>query len=185
MSLLTRLADYLGISLDQLLRGEERDTGGTLSELPDDGTLRIVQCVGRKILSMDEWKKLGTKDKIPVKLDAVSVSEKNKAQQISLEIWGAAKIDGDVGGNVNAGDDVACGNVNGDVSADDGVACANVGRDVRAGDSVACVNVGRDVSAGDSVSCCNVGESVNAGKDVTCGDVGGNVSASGSVTINK
>lgn len=151
MALLPQLADYLGISLDQLLRGEERDTGGVLSSLPDDETLRIVQCVGRRVLSVDEWNKMGTKEEIPLKLVA-DVPEKDRIGEISLEVWGSAKINGDVGGDVHAGDSVACGNVGGSVNAGDGVACGNVGGSVNAGDEVRCCSVSGSVMAGDGVT---------------------------------
>lgn len=167
VALLPQLADYLGISLDQLLRGEERETGGVFTSLPDDKTLRIVQCVGRRVLSVDEWSKMGTRDEIPLNLAAADDSGKDGMREISLEVWGSAKISGDVGGDVNAGDSVACANINGDVSAGDNVACGNVGGGVNAGDDVMCGNVGGSVNAGDEVRCCSVSGSIMAGGGVT------------------
>ena len=53
ITLLPQLADELGLSLDVLLR-EDLTEAASVS-LPDDGTLRIVQCVGATIVSQEEW----------------------------------------------------------------------------------------------------------------------------------
>jgi hypothetical protein len=71
---------------------------------------------------------------------------------VNMEIWGSADIQGDVNGNVNAGNGVKCGNVCGGVNAGDGVNCGNIGGSINAGDGVNCGNVGGSISAGDSVN---------------------------------
>lgn len=138
----------------------------------DDDTLYIIQCRGGRILTKDAY---NPEVKIPLLAE--------NGTDASVEIWGSASIEGDIGGNVNAGDGVACGNVDGHVNAGDSVACGNVGGHVNAGDNVACGNVGGNVNAGDNVTCGNVAGDVKADDgNVQCGRVNGDIDADGSVT---
>lgn len=183
ITLLPQIADFLEVSLDKLLR--EGDDGRETSQsaqldLPDDDTLRIVQCIGRNVISRDEWAKAKKNEKIPLYFEE-AWETKGKKCEINIEIWGSADIDGSVSGNVNAGDGVNCANVGNDVNAGDGVNCASVGNNVSAGDGVNCANVGNNVSAGDDVHCAGVGNNVTAGDSVTCGDVLGNVRCDGEI----
>lgn len=61
------------------------------------------------------------------------------------------------------------------------VSCDSVSGNVWAGSDVSCDSVGGSVSAGGDVSCENVGGYVQAQGDVSCGDVAGNVDAHGDV----
>lgn len=183
ITLLPQIADFLEVSLDKLLRGD--DYAGTAChtgelDLPDDDTLRIVQCIGQKIVSQEEWKKANQNEKIPLYFDEAWETRGNNCE-VNIEIWGSAHIDGSVSGNVHAGDGVNCGNVGNDVNAGDGVNCGNIGNNVKAGDGVNCGNVGNNVSAGDSVNCAKVENNVKAGDSVTCGDVQGNVQCKGEI----
>jgi hypothetical protein len=54
----------------------------------------------------------------------------------SLKCHGAATVNGDVKGNVDAGGSIKCGNVGGNVDAGGSVTCGNVGGDIDAGGSV-------------------------------------------------
>lgn len=132
--------------------------------LPNDNALRVLQFKGRRLLREHE---LASLKPIPLVIDNELFSEKT----VNVHIVGSANIDGDITGNVNAGDSVKCGNVGGLATAGDGVNCGNVGGSVTAGDGVNCGNVGGSVNAGDSVNCGNVGNSVSAGDNIRCGDV--------------
>lgn len=144
ISLLPQLADYLGVSLDLLLRGEETEAKEGMSALPNDNILRVVQCIGQKIISKEEWQHQGEQKKIPLCVDGSQIA--------SVEIWGSAEIEGDISGAVSAGSSVVCGDVSGHVSAGSSVTCSDVSGSVSAGASVSCLDVGGNVSAGGSVT---------------------------------
>ena len=184
------LSELFGITIDKLLLDKDTDIGRRESEreekpdgegqhfdrrdalgryyfdaLPDDKDLRVLQFVGRKLIRENDYKRDVV---IPLAIDDKTIGD---GKTVNVHIVGNAHIEGDIGGNVTAGDGVACGNVGMSVQAGDGVACGNVGMSVHAGDGVNCGNVGMSVNAGDGVNCGNVGASVTAGDDVTCGDV--------------
>lgn len=168
IALLPRIADYLEVTLDHLLRDEQKEMHTSISaqlDLPDDDTLRIVQCVGRKVVSRNEWKGLKQDEKIPLYFDE-KWDAGDRKPEIKLEIWGSADIEGSVSGNVNAGSVVNCG---------------DVGNDANAGNVVNCGDVGNDANAGNVVNSGDVGNNVSAGTSVNCGDVNGNVSCEGEI----
>ena len=184
------LSELFGITIDKLLLDkdsdsdrqesafEEKDDGEGqhfdrrdilgryyFDALPDDKDLRVLQFVGRRLIRENDYKRDVI---IPLAIDERSIGD---GKTVNVHIVGNAHIEGDIGGNVTAGDAIACGNVGMSVRAGDGVACGNVGMSVQAGDGVNCGHVGMSVTAGDGVNCGNVGASVTAGDNVTCGDV--------------
>jgi transcriptional regulator with XRE-family HTH domain/cytoskeletal protein CcmA (bactofilin family) len=88
---------------------------------------------------------------------------------------------GNIGGNLTAGDCVSCGNIEGNLSAGDSVNCGNVGGGVNAGDAVNCGNIGGGVNAGDGINCANIGGSVHVGDDLYCHDISGAVTCEGDI----
>ena len=184
--MLPRLAEYYGVTIDGLFYGaDEKEASACVlpsltaeapSDIPDDDRLRIVQFLGRRCLGVDDWV-----DGCPIKLDLTPY----KDNEFHIEIRGSADIEGDIGGNVSAGDGVECGNVGGNVSAGDSVDCENVGGSVTAGDGVDCENVAGSVSAGDGVDCGRVAGSVTAGDGVECGEVAGFVKAGDGVSCGS
>ena len=177
VALLPDIAGFFGVTVDYLFFGP-RDTSSVSSKIDvpfsDDGILRVVQFIGDKMVTKTVFEKNSDLHDfyIPLAIDKVY-----KDEPISVEIWGSAKIDGDVGGYVNAGDSVTCGNVGGYAEAGDGITCGNVSGYVEAGDSVNCGPVGARIQAGDSVNCGPVGGDIVAGDSIRCGPVGGSVSA--------
>lgn len=181
ITLLPKIAEYFKISIDELFFGEK--PAAEYGEFPDDGRLRIVQFSGRKILSKNDYDR-----NVRIMLE-IPRSESN---EINVEIWGSADIDGDISGSVNAGDGVNCrnvghsvtagdgvncGSIGGNCSAGDGINCGSIGGDCSAGDSINCGNIGQDASAGDSIRCGNIEHDANAGCDINCGDIKGNAEA--------
>lgn len=171
--LLPRLADIFGITLDALFerKGPEK-SAQVVEELPwpDDGNLRGVLYLGRKLIGHGEGPefKLSFQEKV----------EGNIYSDFSV-------VCGDVVGCVDAGGNVQCGHVTGEVDAGNSVWCEDVVGDVDAGTDVQCGNVAGDVDAGTTVACCDVEGNVHAGVSVTCGSVGGSVDAGVRVTITK
>ena len=186
--LLPALADVFGVTIDALFGREtpapveepaqdtaqtdERPAGLEIGELPwpDDGALRAVCYVGRRMVQFGD-RSAGSGIQIgPIHLDV-------GAPSIELH------YSGDVAGSIYAQGSVLCesATVGGDVHAEESVRCGNVGGGVTAGDGVSCGDVGGGVTAGDSVNCGDVGGSVSAGDGVRCGHVEGNVTAGDSV----
>ena len=151
-----------GISLEELEEKGNRqkqrtDTGYVVADWPDDGVLRVVAYVGRKLICGGEAEK-------DFHLDC---------QQDVKQILSAVSITcGDVGGDVYAIGNVNCGDVDGDVDAGASVNCGNVSGDVDAGSMVNCGDVDGDVDAGGSITCGNVGGDVDAGASIFCGSTG-------------
>lgn len=138
ITLLPQIADYLGVTLDMLLRGEngEMTTGGTERiNLPDDDKLRIIQCIGQHIVSKDEWETSEHNKKIPLYFDKKWETLEPTAK-IMMEIWGSADIEGPVLGDVTTGGTVNCDEVSGGVRARGSVNCNEVSGGVQAGGSV-------------------------------------------------
>ncbi len=166
ITVLPKICDYFNISMDTLFYGEECNL--SLTELPDDGKHRVVQCVGRKLLSKEEYDmEKRIKLLIPPDINA----------KFDLEIWGSADIEGDVDGNVTAGWAVNCGGVDGYVQAGGGVNCGGVDGYVEAGGGVNCGSVDGNLKAGGSVNCGNVDGDINAGGNLSCGNIKGNATA--------
>jgi len=160
--LLPRIADFFEISLDALFFGPENSDPASVAEKPqkdraflsfqDDDILRIVQFIGTRLLKAEDWYEGKT----------IQLALNPELDCINLEVWGDAQIDGEIGGNLEAGGSVKCDTVGGNISA---------------GNSVQCDAVGGNASAGNTVSCDSVGGNVSAGGNVRCDSVGGNIFA--------
>lgn len=177
--LLPVLADTFGISIDELFgraAPAARPAPTVMDGLPwpDDNGLYAVVCKGHTLLSHMQILRHSRE------IQKLKVEYRGEALNVTSDF--SVEVHGNVAGNVDAKDGVACGSVGGNVTAGDGVACGGVGGNVTAGDSVTCGSVEGDVKAGDSVRCeGNVGGNVTAGDGVTCGDVAGSVRASDGV----
>jgi hypothetical protein len=87
------------------------------------------------------------------------------------------KVEGDLADLATSQSVTMDGNVHGDVKAGNSVSCGNVGGDITAGNKLTCEDVSGDVRAGHDVTCGTVGNGVHAGRDVHCGHVTGDVRA--------
>jgi len=156
ITLLPRLADIFGISLDELF-GREARCHVTSDELPwgDDDVLRAVLFVGRTLIDGHE-----------------------AGREIRFSYDGPAL-------SIQSSFSVTCDAVMGNVSAEGNVTCDDVGGAVRAGGQVICDDVGGDVIAGDSIYCSSVTGNVSAQRDVTCNEVAGSVTAGGDVYYDR
>lgn len=150
-------------------KGQHFDRRGLFNKyyfdaLPNDDELRVVQFKGRLMLSERTYNKNAI---IKLALDPAFA----KKRTINVRVIGSAHVDGDISGNVQAGDSLHCGNISGGVKAGDSIQCGNVSGGVHAGDGVNCGNVVGNVIAGDGVNCGSVSGNVTAGDNVRCGDV--------------
>ena len=197
ITLLPKIAEYLGTDLNVLFFGKESEQEETViyNEIPDDGKLRVVQFLGNKVLSQDDYD-----PKIRIMLKTPTTRKSDDQPTVNVEIWGSADIEGyisgdlvteqgancgDVEGDVNAGGGVNCGDVEGDVNSGGGVNCGDVEGDVNAGGGVHCGGVEGNVKAGGGMNCGDVEGNVNAGRDVNCGNIDGNAKAENDIHCKK
>ena len=132
IELLPLLAQTLGVSVDTLLCGKSSGSesmvgqmADSLLNLPDDGCIRIVQFKGATPLREDIY---NPDVKIPLVIDCGS--KNTDIGPVNIEIWGSAKINGDISGNVTAGADINCGDIGGNALAGADITCGDVGCDV-------------------------------------------------------
>lgn len=177
ITMLPKLAEYFEMSLDGLFFGEDKGNsfGGNLNGVPDDGKLRIVQCIGSKVMGKKEY----------MKNEKFELIIPDTDKKISFEVWGSVDIEGDVGGYVDSGAGVNCGDVGTYVDAGGGVNCGNIGTYVDSGAGVNCGNVAGYIDAGGGVNCGNVSMNVQAGGDVKCGMICGDVDAGDDVNCTS
>lgn len=155
ISLLPRLADLFGISIDELF-GRAALTVPSKLGWPDDGVLRVVLYAGHTRIR----------------------STTAEAKAIHFCYDGPAL-------NIESAVNIACGNVMGNVTAGGEVRCGTVGGHVQAGGTVNCDDVQGNVSAQGSVNCDDVAGSVNAGGNVNCDCIEGSVYAGGNVEADN
>lgn len=173
VQLLPQLADIFGITLDELFGRKISETSSKVVDdlpWPDDGNLRGVLFLGRKLIDH------GTD------LDLKLSFQKNVVGDVYSDF---SVVCGDVTGSVDAGGNVQCGFVTGSVEAGNSVRCDFVAGDVGAGKDVQCGTVEGDVDAGHNVFCGDIMGDVDAGLSVNCGDVGGDINAGGSVNTHR
>ena len=172
METVCRIADILEVSLDYLVG--RTYTKEVLTELPDDNILRVVQCVGRQLLSKEKY---DSQIFIPLSI--------NGDAKMNVHIWGSTKIDGDIEGDVCSEMSIFCGNIAGNVTAKRSINCGNVGGDLSAGGAVNCGNVGGDACPNGGMNCGNVSGDACPVGDLNCGDIEGNVSCNKDVHCQK
>lgn len=151
ITLLPKLADIFGISIDELFGRPAPKAQSPSLPWSDDNTLRAVIFVGHRLV-----------DGHPA------------AKEITFHYEGPAlNVDSafsivceDVEGNVTAGSTVNCGDVDGFVHAGGNVNCGDISGDLKAGGNVNCGDVEGNVKAGGTASCGDVSGSINSGKDI-------------------
>lgn len=166
ITMLPKIAEYFSISIDELFFGEGTSAG--YGGIPDDGKLRIVQFLGGKMLSREEYDRNA---RIMLELPETN------GRELNVEIWGDADIDGDIIGSVTAGGSISCDDIGQSANAGNSITCGDVGQSANAGDSISCGDVGQSANAGDSISCGDVGMNANAGDNINCGDIGRDANA--------
>lgn len=111
ITLLPALSEIFGVSIDYLLAGKnEKEVECTM---PDDGKLRIVQFLGNRLLTRDDY---DPDTRIMLMTDGNLTDS-----VLNAEIWGSADISGSISGGVSCGGNLNCeGDING------GVYCSGV-----------------------------------------------------------
>lgn len=177
IELLVLLAQQFGVSVDFLLRENAENADAILPALPDDGCLRVVQCVGQHMVDKTEF---DPNRVIRLRLD------KTPEQTVNVEVWGGADIKGDISGDVTSGIGLNCGNIGGDATAGAGIACGNIGGDATAGAGIECGNINGDATAQGGITCGNVHGDVASKGSVNCGGIAGDaIAESGDIYCEK
>ncbi len=175
ITILPEIADFFGISMDSLFfdrEGEKTQCDTVLTDLPDDNIFRVVQCIGNKVLSREEYDK-----EKKIKLIIPETPEK----VLNVEVWGGAEIDGNISGDLKAGGGICCGDVGGNALPNGGMNCGNVRGNATACGGINCGNVGGDVTAEGSINCGRIDGDANAGGKITCDNIGGDATADGDI----
>ncbi|MDF2542289.1 MAG: methyltransferase protein [Herbinix sp.] len=174
---LPRIARFFGVTIDYLFHSTGNEAALLHNELPQDDVLRIMQFRGNQMLGSDLWEK----DKaITLKLPEFKHSDETKID-LSVEIWGNANIEGDIGGYVQSNGGVNCGNIGSYVECDGGVNCGNVGSYIDCDGGVNCGNISGYLECDGGVNCGNIGQYLECDGAVNCGNIGGNVECDGDV----
>ena len=178
VELMRDIAGTFGVTVDYLLNGEQTVLKAEIpvysDAFPDDDVLRVVQYRGNRLLRKDEY---DPNNAIPIDVSTICEYAKKGNVTFNVEIWVSADIDGEVQGNVNAGDCVVCDGIVGNVNAGGSINCDGIVGNVNAGECVNSDGIVGNVSAGANITCDDVAGNVNAGNNVDCGDIEGNVTA--------
>lgn len=167
VEMLTEIADLFEISVDALLREnadgcdrlhENADGRMELVQLPDDDVVRVVQCIGRRIVKtgMDSDKRM------LLTVDSEAMEALAKTCNITICFEGRADIKGNLyGADITVSNGINCGNVyaDGDIAVSGGVNCGNINSE----DSV---TITGGVNSGYIIS----KDAVSVSGDMNCGD---------------
>ena len=185
ISLIPKLADIFGISIDELFGKEPNPTTNnydlcTEFPWPDDEKLRIVFAKGRKIL-----------DKSDNINECISIRfphdcNETTRQYFKVEVFGNISCDASINGDVVSHGEIECNEINGDIKeSSQNVNCqGNINGNVNAGANISCGgSIGGGVNCGNNVSCAGeINGAVNCGDNVACGDnIKGDVNCGGSI----
>lgn len=150
--LLPKIADIFGVTIDALFSRETAAPAETDLPWGDDGVLRAVLFVGRKLIDGHE-----------------------AAETIRFEYEGPAL-------NVSSAFSVCCDSVGGGVNAGTSVTCDSVGGSINAGGDITCDSIGGNVRTGGNITCDSIDGNAFAGGNIRCDEInGGTVTAGGNV----
>lgn len=175
VTLLPRLAEIYGISIDVLLGKVSAYEDGCRLPGCDENTYRVVVLRGNQVVAVEDINQ-------PVSLEF----PKNCPGELKVEVQGHVHCDSTIEGDVIAHGNIECVQVNGDIKGCGGSVSCNgtINGSVNAGSNVSCgAGINGGVHCGDNVSCGGgVNGAVCCGDNVTCGgDIQGNVECGGNV----
>lgn len=166
ISVLPEIAEFFGISMNELFFGSSGNNDLNLTDIPSDGNLYIVQVKDGKVLGRDLWEK----DR-PISIS----SDLLKKVKSELNIWGSVIVNGDVYGNISSEEDVTCSDVHGVIAAEGNVTAGDVSGSVSSNGSAACGDIGESLSANGSVSCGDIGGKVCSNGEIHCKNIEGDI----------
>lgn len=201
ISLLPKLSEIFEISIDELFGKEPKQTVNNCdlsTEFPwaDDETLRVILVKGHKILQETD----DINECINIKFPTDCDENTRLKVEVFGNTYCDASINGDVvshgtieckqiNGNINeCKENIICnGNINGNVNAGDNVSCEGtiIGM-VNCGDNISCGgDINGNVNCGDNVACGeNIKGDVHCGGSIECKTIEGNVECQENINYN-
>ena len=180
ISLIPKLADIFGISIDELF-GREPSVNDVCAQFPlrDDDTFRVVVARGKKVMLVDDIDKT-------IDITFPKNCNETTRQYFKVEVFGNVCCDASINGDVVSHGEIECNQINGDIKeCKNNIFCqGNINGNVNAGNNISCGgSIGGGVHCGNNVSCAGeINGAVNCGDNVACGDnIKGDVSCGGSV----
>lgn len=160
-----KIATYFNVTTDELFGIEKYSN----LPFPDDQTIRVVQCIGRKIIKINE---LSVGKPIPL------IFPENNGTQLKIEIYGSITAISNINGSIVCNGDIDVGaNCNGDIVNAVRVVCTNINGDIKKTDSVT-----SDIINGDLRDCNLIkAREVNAFSIISCEKI----ECSGMIKTNK
>ena len=163
VTVLPKLADIFGISLDELFGRSENSSKTAALPWENDKKLYIAVFEGHHLLASNERKNRDCTVTYDGPVRDVHCFCNLYCDDVAGDVNAGGYVEcGDVEGNVNAGGYVECGDVDGSVTSGSYVECSDVGGSLRSNSYVECGDVGGDVSAMSYVECGDIGGSVKA-----------------------
>jgi len=182
IALLPVLAVIFGVTVDSLFGRQVLEPAPVIEEpafslmadlpWPDDETLRGVVYWGRKLLGHDHVLR-----KRKFIFDASDYTWILRYSPLNVTSECSIQVEGNVQGNVEAGNHITCGDIEGNADAGSHITCANIGGNVDAGSHITCADIGNDANAGSHISCADIGNDASAGSEIKCQSIGGGARA--------
>jgi len=171
ISLLPRLADIFGITIDELF-DRKAPSVEAAPDVPweDDDILHVAVFHGRTYIGRSEA--------------CTEMTFHYEGPALNIDCALNLHCDA-VSGNVTAGGSVNCSDVYGSVQSGGSVSCDEVYGSVNAGGNVTCDDVNGDVHAGGSITCDIVEGNAEAGCNITCAEICGSVTAEGDIYCDE
>ena len=184
ISLIPKLADIFGISIDELF-GREPSVNDVCAQFPlrDDDTFRVVVARGKKVMLVDDIDKT-------IDITFPKNCNETTRQYFKVEVFGNICCDSSINGDVIGHGKIECNQINGDIKeCKNNISCKGaINGDVNADGNVGCGDsISGNVSCGENVACGDgIGGKVNCGGSITCGDgINGDVKCGGNIECKK
>ncbi len=184
--MLPRLATFFDITIDELFYGIKPKMNDIHSVndaveidnslIPDDGKLRIVQFLGKRLLCRNTWRE--------GELISLNLADIEVERRLDINVWGSLSVAGNINGNAESGGSMSCGNIGGHAESGGSMSCKGIGGSAEAGGSITYEgNIDGPIEAGGSVKCGNVSGGIESGSSVTANDItGGDIDCGGSLS---
>jgi len=154
-----------------------------VSDIPDDGAIRIAVLKGNTIIRSSEMADNFTVDMGDYEANDVYCAGSLVCGTVNGDINAVSVTCDEVGGDINASS-VTCDEVGGDVTAGENINCDTVEGDINGCQTVYCDDVNGDIRDCERVTCNDVNGDISGCQTVTCDSVDGDVRDCGTVNMN-
>ena len=180
ISLIPRLADIFGISIDELFGKKASKNGAHVIPFADDDVYRVIVTNGNRIYSVHENLNKHICLRFPENCNETT------RQYFKVEVFGNLHCDASINGDVICYGTIECHDINGDIrECHNNIVCSgDINGSANTGDSLTCGgSISGAVACGDGLDCGGmINGSVNCGDNVSCGgSIMGSVTCGGNV----